>query len=448
MIGPGARRHSLRAAILVLGDLSLAWGALAAAVTIRRTVPLPFTRSLLTAGSLSADLAIALLFGPAFVIALALAGFYRRRILSRGRPLLIVALLIQVALVAVAAALFQARLPRTILFAVPLAEALIFPLWRSAQLRLWPVRPQDTILVGEPPEIAAALAVLEMTNDRRIHVIGYAGSRPDEVKERWLGQLDEPAVRAAVRDVPEVISVSWERGTHGRLELLRIRGPRGFLLLASPADALLTSSVPGGMGDEPLIEVMIGCGFGLRARVKRFVDVVASMILIVLTLPLWAAVAMSLLLDDGGPVLLRQMRLGLGCVPFAMWKFRSMRAQAAATGESDDQRITPIGQFLRRYHIDELPQLLNVIAGDMSLVGPRPERPHIAERILEEIPDFDLRCLVRPGMAGLAQVLAEYDSRPAVKLRYDITYMCSWSLWLDFRLIFSSVAAALSGTGV
>jgi lipopolysaccharide/colanic/teichoic acid biosynthesis glycosyltransferase len=245
-----------------------------------------------------------------------------------------------------------------------------------------------------------------------------------------------------------VISVSSENGASGRLELLRIRGPRGFLLLASSADALLTSPVLHGMGDEPLIEVMIGCGFGLRAAVKRFVDIVAALILLVLTLPLWIAVAAVLLIDDGRPILLRQPRLGLGGVPFPMWKFRSMRAETAANDESDDQRVTRPGLFLRRYHIDELPQLLNVIAGDMSLVGPRPERPRIAERIAREIPDFDLRCLVRPGMAGLAQILAEYDSRPAVKLRYDLTYMCSWSLWLDIRLLFASVAAALSGTGV
>jgi lipopolysaccharide/colanic/teichoic acid biosynthesis glycosyltransferase len=132
-----------------------------------------------------------------------------------------------------------------------------------------------------------------------------------------------------------------------------------------------------------------------------------------------------------------------------MWKFRSMRVPVAGTAElADNERVTRVGRVLRRYRVDELPQLLNVIAGDMSLVGPRPERPEIAERILEEVPDFDLRCMLRPGMAGLAQILVEYDSRPAVKLRYDLTYMCSWSVWLDVRLLFRSVAAALSGSGM
>jgi lipopolysaccharide/colanic/teichoic acid biosynthesis glycosyltransferase len=195
-----------------------------------------------------------------------------------------------------------------------------------------------------------------------------------------------------------------------------------------------------------LIEVLIGCGVGVNAIVKRTIDIVVSIALAVLTLPVWIVIAATIWLDDHGPVFLRQARLGRGGVPFAMWKFRSMRAFVA--GQSDEERITRVGRLLRRYHVDELPQLINVITGDMSLVGPRPERPEIAERILEEVPDFDLRCLVRPGMAGLAQSLVEYDSRPAVKLRYDLTYMCSWSLWLDIRLMFRSVAAALSGSGV
>ncbi|MGZ8830930.1 MAG: sugar transferase, partial [Thermoanaerobaculia bacterium] len=361
MIRPGSREYSLRTALLVLGDFSVAWGTLTAAVWIRRTIPIPVTRSLLPPGHLPLDLSIVLLFGAAFLIALALAGFYRRRIMLRGRPILMVALLIQVALVTIGATGLERPLPRTILFAVPLLEALIFPLWRSLQRRLWPVRPRDTILVGDPPEIAAALAVLDSTRERRIRVIGYAGSHPAEVAAQWLGGLDDPSVRKAVREVEEVICVSSETA-RDRLALLRIRGPRGYLLLASSADALLISSMLGWMGDEPLIEVMIGCGFGVRAVVKRVIDVAGAVVLTALTLPLWMAVALVLLLIDGRPILLRQMRLGLGGVPFAMWKFRTMRAEEAGPEEhSDDERVTGVGRFLRRYRVDELPQLLNVI---------------------------------------------------------------------------------------
>lgn len=438
MIRPGSRERSFRTAILLIGDFSVAWVSLTAAVYLRRMVPMAFTRSLLPPDNFPLDVTVVSLFTLAFLGALGLAGFYRKRIMLRARPVLLVALLIQIAAVAIGATLLEQPLPRTVLFAVPLAEALLFPLWRSLQFTMWPLRVRDTILVGDPAEISAALAVLETDRERRVRVIGYAGSSEADVGVPWLGPLADAGVRAAIRDVEEVICVWSEAAPSGRLELLRIRGPRGYLLLASSADALLVSSVLGWMGDEPLIEVMIGCGFGVRAIVKRAIDIAVAIILAIVTLPFWIVITMAIWLDDRGPILHRQMRLGLGGIPFAMWKFRSMH----------NDRVTRAGSVLRRYRVDELPQLLNVIAGDMSLVGPRPERPEIAERILEDVPDFDLRCMLRPGMAGLAQILVEHDSRPAVKLRYDLTYMCSWSLWLDVRLLFRSIAAALSGSGM
>jgi lipopolysaccharide/colanic/teichoic acid biosynthesis glycosyltransferase len=449
MIRPGSLERSLRATIGIAGDFVVAWWSLTTLVYLRRTVPLAFTRSLLAPEKLPLDPIMVMLFGVAFLAGLGLAGFYRRRIALRGRPIVMVALLIQIALVTIGTTVLERPLPRSILLAVPLLEALAFPIWRSLQQKIWPVRPRETILVGDPAEVAAAMAVLQGADDQRVRVIGYVDSDAAESGVPWLGRLDDPAVRAAVHEVEEVICVWSEAAPHGRLELLRIRGPRGYLLLASSADALLVSSVLGWMGDEPLIEVMIGCGFGVNAIVKRGIDVAVSVALAVLTIPVWIVIAAAIWLDDHGPVLFRQLRTGRGGVPFAMWKFRSMRAPIpGSNAESDEKRLTRVGRFLRRYHIDELPQLINVVMGEMSLVGPRPERPEIAARILDEVPDFDLRCLVRPGMAGLAQSLVEYDSRPSVKLRYDLTYMCSWSLWLDIRLMFRSVAAALSGSGM
>jgi len=160
--------------------------------------------------------------------------------------------------------------------------------------------------------------------------------------------------------------------------------------------------------------------------------------LVVVTMPIWLVAILAIWIEDRGPVFIRQLRVGLGGIPFPMWKFRSMR----------DGKVTRVGSLLRSYHIDELAQLLNVISGDMSLVGPRPERPDIADDIQRELPDFDLRCLVRPGIAGLAQVSADYDSDPEVKLRYDLMYMCDWSLMLDLRLLLHSVSTSLSGSGV
>jgi lipopolysaccharide/colanic/teichoic acid biosynthesis glycosyltransferase len=453
MIRPGSRERSLRVALVVSGDFLAAWGALAAAVAIRRAIPLPFTRHLLAPESFAIDPENVLLFGGALVAALALSGFYRQRVMARARPIVMVALLIQVAFVSIGAAILESPLPRTLLVGVPLIEALLLPLWRWLQQVLWPVRRRETLLVGDPPAIAAAHAVIAGASDRRIRVIGYAGpARADASIEEelpWIGPLDDPAVQAAIREVEELIYVGSEAGPGGRLELLRIRGPRGYLLLASPADALLMSSMLGWMGDEPLIEISIGCGYGFRAIVKRAIDLFGAAVLLVVALPLFVLIAAAIAIDSGRPIFLRQQRRGLGGVAFGMWKFRSMRARRGGDADdTDSKRVTRVGRLLRRYRMDELPQLLNVLTGDMSLVGPRPELPEISDRILIDVPDFDLRCLVRPGIAGLAQILAEYDSRPAVKLRYDLTYMCSWSVWLDIRLLFSSVAAALSGSGI
>jgi lipopolysaccharide/colanic/teichoic acid biosynthesis glycosyltransferase len=447
MIRPGSRERAFRLALSIAGDILLAAGALGLSLYARRTIPIPFTRALLPPTQLPFGLLSVTLFGGAFVAALAIAGFYRQRVMSRTRPIMVVALAIQIALISIAATALEIQIPRTILFAVPLLEALLLPVWRSLEQVLWPVRARDTFLVGEPSEILSAVALMQRAVDPRIRIIGYAGNSQADTDLRWLGPLSNPGVRAALRDAEEVICMSGHAEADERLELLRIRGPRGYLLLATSADALLMSSALGWMGDEPLIEVAIRCGFGVAAFVKRALDLAIAAVLLLLTLPIWFFAAFGILLTDGRPVLHRQQRLGLNGVAFGMWKFRSMRDEGAHE-KSDEERMLPIGRLMRRYRVDEMPQLLNVLAGDMSIVGPRPERPEIAERILADVPDFDLRCLVKPGIAGLAQILAEYDSRPEVKLRYDITYMCSWSLWLDIRLLFGSIAAALSGNGV
>jgi lipopolysaccharide/colanic/teichoic acid biosynthesis glycosyltransferase len=428
MIRPSSREASLRHVVAVGGDLLLAWGALAGATYLRRYVPIEFTRALLPPQKFALQPEIVLLFTLSLVSALGLSGFYRQRITPRTRPMLAAALVIQMALVSFGGMALERPLPRTILIGVPLLEALFLSIWRFILARAVPIRPRNTVIVGNPVDVAAATDMLAHGRDRRIRVLASVD----------LDGLHEPGVRNALRDVEEVICVSADTSPRIRLELLRIRGPRGYLLLASHADSLLASTVLGWIGDQPLVEIAVGCGYGISAAIKRAIDITLGSFAAVITTPIWLAVALAIWFEDRGPVLIRQMRVGLESVPFAMWKFRSMR----------DGVPTDVGAWLRRYRLDELPQLLNVIGGDMSLVGPRPERPEIVEQILVEVPDFDLRSLVRPGIAGLAQVAAEYDTRPEVKLRYDLTYMCGWSLWLDVRLLLRSVSTSLSGSGL
>jgi lipopolysaccharide/colanic/teichoic acid biosynthesis glycosyltransferase len=445
MIRPRSKERFFRTGAAIAGDLVIGWGALATIVELRRHVTFAFTQSLLPPQKFALDARNVLLFCVSLIAALALSGFYHHRIGPRTRPSVITALVIATALTAIGSTALVRPLPRTILFAVPVVEFVALPLWRRLLRLLAPIRPRDTILVGEPADIDDALASLRTNGDRRIQVVKRASR---------LDQLTDPTTIDILRDVEELIYVSPNADPRIRLELLRIRGPRGFLMLASHIDALLVSTMLGWIGDQPLVEVSIACGYGFAATVKRAIDVAGSALLILASSPLWILIALATLIDSGRPILIRQKRVGLGGLPYGMWKFRSMHgpgdSQPPRTREeiaAAEGRVTRVGALLRRYHLDELPQLVNVFTGDMSLVGPRPERPELVSRILHDVPDFDLRSLVRPGIAGLAQVSAEYETRAEVKLRYDLMYMCDWSIWLDFRLMLHAVSSSLAGTG-
>ena len=163
---------------------------------------------------------------------------------------------------------------------------------------------------------------------------------------------------------------------------------------------------------------------------------------------LWSLVPLSIWLEDRGPVFYVQERLGWQGRHFRMFKFRTMIQDAESlTGQvwasKDDFRLTRVGKVLRKLHLDELPQVINIIKGDMSLVGPRPERPAIAEQFGREVPGFSKRLRVRPGIAGLAQVRSSYWTSPAYKLKYDNLYIKTMSPWLDLKLLFLAVWVAI-----
>ena len=170
---------------------------------------------------------------------------------------------------------------------------------------------------------------------------------------------------------------------------------------------------------------------------KRLTDILLSLCALLLLAPVLLLAALAIMLDSGTPVLFRQTRVGLGGREFGMFKFRSMVPDAAARGpyftQDGDPRVTRVGRFLRRSSIDELPQLFNVLAGDMSLVGPRPDLP--AQRALYASADWDQRCSVRPGITGLAQALVRSEGTPEQRLALDLRYTHAVSLRLDFKVM-------------
>ena len=185
---------------------------------------------------------------------------------------------------------------------------------------------------------------------------------------------------------------------------------------------------------------------------KRPMDLLILLAALALAFPLWlllaTAVPLAIWLSDRGPVFYTQARMGRNGRIFRIIKFRTMvvdaeRVTGPVWASREDCRVTPFGRFLRRTHIDEFPQLINVLRGDMTLVGPRPERPELAEEFSETIPQFHHRLRVRPGIAGLAQVRGRYDTSPRNKLRYDKIYIRNLCPWMDFKLFVQSIGVAL-----
>lgn len=173
---------------------------------------------------------------------------------------------------------------------------------------------------------------------------------------------------------------------------------------------------------------------------KRLLDLVVCVPVSVVLMPLFLLISLLIKLYDGGPVLYKQPRLTINGKVFNIYKFRSMRMDSEKAGaqlaKKNDDRITPVGRVLRALHFDEFPQLINIIKGDMSLVGPRPERPEIAKQYKEIIPEFDFRLKVKAGLTGYAQVYGKYNTTPYDKLKLDLTYIENYTFWLDIKLMF------------
>ena len=179
----------------------------------------------------------------------------------------------------------------------------------------------------------------------------------------------------------------------------------------------------------------------LEKVVKRLFDILFSLVLLIILSPLLLVVSVIIKLQDGGPVFYKQTRLTQFGQKFDIIKFRSMRVDAEKDGvarlaSEHDDRITPVGKFIRMVRIDELPQLINILKGDMSVVGPRPERPEIVEKILEEVPEFNYRLKVKAGLTGYAQVYGKYNTKLKDKLLFDLMYIQNYSIFLDIRIMF------------
>lgn len=236
--------------------------------------------------------------------------------------------------------------------------------------------------------------------------------------------------------------VIWDISVEERNQLLKFCYAQSVRVYLMPklTDVILMGSEQLHIFDTP---ILLNREYQLtmdQRIIKRSIDFICSLILLTLTSPIMLVTAAAIKLYDGGPVLYKQVRCTRNQREFYIMKFRSMCTDAEKDGvarlaQKNDGRITPIGRFIRKCRIDELPQLLNILKGDMSFIGPRPERPEIIAQYVEIMPEFTYRMKVKAGLAGYAQVYGKYNTTPYDKLKLDLTYIQHYSVWLDLKLM-------------
>jgi exopolysaccharide biosynthesis polyprenyl glycosylphosphotransferase len=452
-------RKVLLPAWLVVGDTLVAFGAFALAYWLRYgDSPLRrFARIDVPDARFAAYVPL-LAMGVAFLIAgFAQLNLYEERLLLRKYQSL--ALIIKGATLWLAAYLALARVitfqPPISRFFVPIGYVCVLALmfvWRSAFYALL-IRP------AWREKIRQQVAVLGWNEEARALAAELQASPAHPYRFRGIitleGESTPPMVLGTIDDLPQILA----RGEIDVLIAARTDLPRAQLLrvvqacehayvewkvIPSSFQILLSGLRLQTLGRLPVLGVEELAINRLFSRaLKRLVDVVGALVGLVLAAPIVAVLAVLIKRESpAGPVFFRQPRIGAGHRVFTLWKLRSMVPDAAASDSAQqstargDSRLLRIGAFMRRWNLDELPQFWNVLIGQMSLVGPRPERPAHVDRLSTEIPHYHPRHLVKPGMSGWAQVNGlRGDSSITQRIQHDIYYIENWSLWLDVQIL-------------
>jgi len=321
--------------------------------------------------------------------------------------------------------------------------------------------PEHMLIMGTGPTGISLARVILSRPELQLKVVGFLDEKGEDIGK----SLVNPGIIGATEEVEAI--VKKEKIDHVVLSLLERRG-------RMPVRQLLHLKFAGVKVDDAhtfyermtgriILErlspswLILSDGFRKSALLewaKRAIDIVVSLLAVILCFPLFIIVGIAIWLETGSPILFRQERTGLRGRTFQMVKFRSMKNNAEAAGPQwaaqGDHRITRVGRWIRKYRIDELPQFFNVLRGEMSLVGPRPERPEFVSLLEEQIPFFGFRHSVRPGITGWAQVKYQYGSSVEeikTKLEHDLFYIKHLSIMLDLAVLFETAKVMLTGRG-
>jgi exopolysaccharide biosynthesis polyprenyl glycosylphosphotransferase len=449
--------------VVVAGDALAVVLAYLLAFAIRVIVPMPFTLGVLPA----MRFAEVPHYWPALVglqlAALYTLGLYETRFLSQPRRALqgivVVAIVHALGMVVIYFFLDQV-FPRSILVLMAAFNGGLLIVWRLACTTLmWSSPRRRVLLVGSVDAATELIRTMARQRWLGLDAVGIVtpdgeGGRPEDPVP-VVGRRSELTALCERHGADEVIIVSDDTWQDRVIEAFsRWPGRRARLLVVpSPYEILIGRTEHLHLHDIPMLRVLGEVPGGSERATKRVFDVVLGLVLLVALAPVMAAVAVLVRLTSAGPVIFRQERIGRHREPFTILKFRTMHERAEdATGPvlatENDPRATRLGRLLRATRLDELPQLWNVLRGDMSFVGPRPERPEFVERFEREVRAYAERFKVRPGLTGYAQVNGEYHSAPATKLQYDLAYMYNRTLWLDLKILADTARVMLTRPGV
>jgi exopolysaccharide biosynthesis polyprenyl glycosylphosphotransferase len=350
---------------------------------------------------------------------------------------------------------FEVNLPRVMILYAWLASLVlvttgrwVLELLRDA-MRSRGLAPDRVLLIGTGATARLILLNIKGSPFLGYHVVGVVKGRGpvDEVEGvPVIGHVDDlPRLMEAER-VDEVIICLPNAPGEEILHLISlVQSERVSIKIVPDVYDLMTAGVTiDDLGGLPLLSIRDVALRGWKLSLKRAMDVVGSAIGLVLLSPLMMLVALLIKLDSKGPVLFVQERMGLDAKPFPILKFRSMRTDAEANGPGwtveGDPRVTRLGRFIRRTSVDELPQFINVLLGDMSLVGPRPEQPAFVEQFRKRVPRYMERHLEKAGITGWAQVNGlRGDTSIEERTKYDLWYTENWSIWLDIKIVIRTV---------
>jgi lipopolysaccharide/colanic/teichoic acid biosynthesis glycosyltransferase len=441
--------------MLVVGDALVSVGVFVGIVVFRRMIRLPGTIGRLPAYKVPLDVFPWLLIvALAALVSLYLVATYEEPAASvRERGGLLVAAILSAGILVVAYFAAGRAVPRTVLLVYVPVLYMLLGVWRSLAERLSPIGDRPVIVLGSGEDARRAALAL-----RRGEITGHsllawredlsALRSPREDASPDLSTIPEGAL-----DVVFASELPEDRATLIGLLERSLKNEFELWILPGLTDIVASRVVTRSLGDLPLTPVASRGASLFALGFRRLLDLTIGTALFVVSLPLLVLATGAVVIESRGRPWIRQKRVGLGGAEFSLLKIRTMCSGAEddsgpRMSEPNDDRLTRVGRLLRRTRLDELPQLLHVLSGAMSLIGPRPERPEFVAGFVHELPAYRLRHMLKPGLTGLAQVMGAYATKPDVKLRYDLGYLFHWNPLLDVFILIRTITTILKGSGV